>query len=76
MAEYQRPPIGVAPWWFHYPKRVVELSEAITRYAEFSAKRTLIRNTAADYKLMRQWAVEIEKISEAMILVAEGYDNG
>lgn len=72
----EKPPLGVNPWWFVYPERVIELSEAITRYAEFSAKRTLIRNTTADYKLIYQWAMEIEKIAETMIAIGEGMQDG
>ena len=71
IAEYEKPPIGVSPWWFIYPKRVVELSEAISRYAEFSSKRTLIRNTAEDYKAIYRWAMEIAEVSKTMILMSE-----
>lgn len=72
----EKPPIGVSPWWFIYPKRVVELSEAITRYAEFSSKHTLIRSTKEDYKLIYQWAMEIAEISKTMILMQEGMEDG
>lgn len=71
----EKPPIGVSPWWFIYPKRVIELSEAISRYAEFSLKHTLVRKTKEDYKAIRQWAMEIEKIAETMILMSEEREN-
>ena len=70
------PPLGVRPWWFIYPKRVVELSESITRYAEFSQKHTLIRSTKEDYKMIHQWALEIAEISKTMILMSEGMEDG
>lgn len=72
----EMPPLGVSPWWFIYPKRVVELSEAIKRYAEFSSKHTLIRSTKEDYKMIYQWAMEIAEISKTMILMSEGMEDG
>ena len=72
----EKPPIGVSPWWFIYPKRVVELSEAITRYAEFSREHTLVRSAKEDYKMIYQWALEIAEISKTMILMAGGMEDG
>ena len=71
----EKPPLGVSPWWFIYPKRVIELSEAITRYADFSSKRTLIRNTVADYKMIHQWALEIAEIAKTMVLMGDEKDG-
>ncbi len=62
----EKPPIGVSPWWFIYPKRVIELSEAISRYADFASKRTLFAHSTNDYKLIYQWAMEIAHIAETM----------
>ena len=72
----EKPPIGVSPWWFIYPKRVIELSEAITRYAEFSRKHTLVRKTKDDYKAIYQWAMEIAEIAKVMILMSEDMEDG
>ena len=68
----EKPPIGVNPWWFIYPKRVIDLSEAITRYANYSFKHSLVRRTKEDYKVIYQWAMEIAKIAETMVLMSEG----
>ena len=70
--EYIKPPIGVSPYWFTYPKRVIELSKAITRHAEFSLEHTLVRKTKEDYKAIHQWATEIAKLADVMILLSEG----
>lgn len=51
--DWEKPPIGVAPYWYIQKSRIKELSEAITRYAEyklFDEKHAL---------LIKQWANEI-----------------
>lgn len=74
--ENEKPPLGVAPFWFVYPKRIIELSKAITRYAEFSLKHTLIRKSKEDYLEIRRWAIEIVKMAETMILLSEEMKDG
>lgn len=71
MPEYEKPPIGVSPWWFVYPNRVVELSEAISRYAKFSSEHRAIRSTTADYKKIYQWAMEIAEVAKTMVAMGE-----
>ena len=31
--DYEKPPIGVSPYWYVQQRRIKDLSEAITRYA-------------------------------------------
>ena len=76
MMPNEKPPLGVSPWWFVYPKRVIELSEAISRYTEYSLKHTLTRKTKEDYKLIHQWATEIEKMAETIIHMQEDIQDG
>lgn len=32
---YEKPPIGASPYWYVQQCRIKDLSEAITRYAEY-----------------------------------------
>lgn len=72
----EKPPLGVAPWWLVYPKRIIDLSEAITRYTEFSLKHTSTRKSKEDYMEIHQWAMEIAKMAETMILLSEDMKDG
>jgi len=33
--DYEKPPIGVSPYWYVQQRRIKDLSEAIIRYAEY-----------------------------------------
>lgn len=75
MQTYEKPPLGVSPHWFVYPKRIIEISEAITRTTEFAYKYTATRNSKESYKVIRQWAIEIAGLAEIMVDV-EGLKDG
>ena len=63
----EKPPLGVSPHWIVYPKRIIDLSEAITRCTEFAYKHTSTRHAKEDYQTIHQWAVEIAGLAEIMI---------
>lgn len=71
----EKPPLGVAPHWFVYPKRIIDLSEAITRYADYSYKHTSTRHTKEDYVMIYQWAWEIARLAEIMANMEESDDG-
>lgn len=55
MEEYKKPPIGVSPAQYVIPNRIKELSEAISRFAEYENYRDKEFTNA-----IKKWAVEIE----------------
>jgi hypothetical protein len=50
---YEKPPIGVSPWWFWPQRRIKDLADGISRY---SSIQTFDDNHA---KLLKFWAQEI-----------------
>ena len=58
-----KPPLGVAPHWFTHPKRIMELHEAIGRFIEHIAATKNIEQHSEYYKVMAQWAREIEVLA-------------
>ena len=62
-----KPPLGVSPAWFVYPKRIKELAEAIVKRADFASTNTLIRDTHKDFELIAQWADELAKLTKAYV---------
>lgn len=67
MNEYIKPPIGVSPHWYVHNKRIVELSEAITRYSDFIMRYVNIKDERDYYKSIAKWADEIKKLAEIEI---------
>ncbi len=53
--EYKKPPIGVSPSRFVIPRRIKELSDAISRY---SAHYRICHDKSVT-NLIREWATEI-----------------
>ena len=64
----EKPPLGVGPHWFVYPKRIENLAEAILRSIKYCIQNHSIKKTKEYYKKMAQWATEIAWLAE---LVAE-----
>lgn len=58
-----KPPIGVAPHWFVYRKRIEELSDAIRRYIDHISKNYATENHAPHYAVIAEWAKEIETLA-------------
>ena len=50
-----KPPLGVTPHWFVLPKRIEELSEAISRYS----KHEEITDDVEVTKVIKKWCIEI-----------------
>lgn len=67
MSEFIKPPIGVSPHWYIHNKRIKELSEAITRYADFIMRYDNIKDNCNEYKLIAKWATEIKMLAEMEI---------
>lgn len=63
--DYEKPPIGVFPYWYVQQRRIKDLSEAITRYAEYK----LFDEQYA--KLIKQWAIEIMLCCDNYIKIRE-----
>ena len=59
-----KPPIGVSPYWYVYPKRILELVEAIERRVDFAIENCTIRDVTQDYRLIAKWATELAKLAE------------
>ena len=62
-----KPPIGVSPYWFVYPKRIKELSEAITSYIDYAITNNGIISTIGIYSLIAKWAAEVKILAELMV---------
>ena len=54
-----KPPLGTAPHWFVYNRRMQELSNAIQRHLEHIEKYNCIENAEQYYKAISSWAKEI-----------------
>lgn len=67
----EKPPIGVAPHWYFYPQRIIELLEAALRYADFSQHHTATRAVVKDYRMISQWAKEISRLADLMVELEE-----
>lgn len=67
MSEFIKPPIGVSPHWYIHNKRIKELSEAITRYADFIMCYINVKDERNYYKLIAKWATEIKMLAEMEI---------
>ncbi len=63
--DYEKPPIGVSPYWYVYQCRIKDLSEVITRYAEYK----LFNEQYA--KLIKQWGNEIILCCDNYIKIRE-----
>ena len=50
MNEYIKPPIGVSPHWYVHNKRIMEISEAITRYSDFIMRYVNVKDERDCYK--------------------------
>ncbi len=64
---YIKAPIGVAPFWYVYPKRMQELSEAIKRYVDDTMKNHAILSVeeiASRLELIRKWSNELILITK------------
>lgn len=64
----EKPPLGVAPHWLLYPKRIENLAEAILQFVKYCIQHHSVKKTKEDYKKIAQWATEIACLAE---LVAE-----
>ncbi|MDO5545186.1 MAG: hypothetical protein Q4F81_05110 [Eubacteriales bacterium] len=62
----EKPPLGVPPHWFVYPKRIESLADAILQWVRYSIKYHGTRRTKEDYKLISNWAMEIAWLAELM----------
>lgn len=67
MSEFIKPPIGVSPHWYIHNKRIKELSEAITRYADFIMRYVNVKDERDYYKSIAKWADEIKMLAEMEI---------
>ncbi len=67
----ENPPLGVGPHWYVYPQRIIDLLEAASRYAKYSLSHTATRTVAEDYRMISQWAKEIERLSDLMVELEE-----
>lgn len=76
MGEYKKVPLGVAPHWFVYNKRIKDLNEAIARYIDFSMENSLTSDTAQYYELISKWATEIKELAETEAELLKGEQNG
>ena len=63
----EKPPLGVGPHWYVYPRRIINLLEAALRYADFSLRHTSTRAVAEDYRMISQWAIEIARLADLMV---------
>ncbi len=70
-SELQQPPIGVAPHWFVYPKRMKELCEACLRYIVYlqESKSTdkTIDSPICYYEKIVEWCDEIKALCKIEI---------
>lgn len=60
----EKPPIGVSPHWYVYPKRMLELVEAIERRIDFAVENRNTRDVEHDYRMIAKWATEIANLAE------------
>lgn len=67
-----KPPLGVSPHWWVHNRRIKELSEAITRYADFTGDHNHTLDVKAYYELMAKWATEIKLLAEAEAKLLKG----
>jgi hypothetical protein len=58
-----KPPLGVSPHWFAYPMRIKELHEAIGRFIEHIEKNRHIEDHSQHWKVIAQWASEMEMLA-------------
>lgn len=76
MSEYIKPPLGVSPHWYVYNKRIEELSNTITRYAEFIMRYNNIKDVRDNYNAIAGWANEIKMLAEIEIQVLSTEKQG
>lgn len=67
-----KPPLGVSPHWWVYNRRIKDLSEAITRYADFTGDHNHTLDVKEYYELMAKWATEIKLLAEAEAKLLKG----
>ena len=63
MMEQAKPPLGVSPHWFVYMKRIKDLNEAIGRFVEYADQHRHTIDAKEYYKVIAQWAKEIEALA-------------
>ena len=63
MNTYIKPPIGVAPHWYVYNKRMRELASAIERYLSHIVDHNATVNVREYYDQIADWSVEIAWIA-------------
>jgi len=73
---YEKPPIGVAPHWFVYWERMLELSEAIGRYLEYIRIHENTMKLEQYYKAIARWSEELRALSELEAKLAEEAHDG
>lgn len=68
---FVKPPIGVAPHWYFYRRRIEALNEAIGRYLSYIAEKHCTMDTRDSYLLISRWAKEIEELSLLIVNLEE-----
>ena len=67
----EKPPLGVSPHWFVYPRRIQDLAEAVVRTVQYCISNTATKKTKGYYKMIAQWATEIARLAELLAEVEE-----
>lgn len=60
----EKPPLGVGPHWFTYPKRIEDLTDAILRMVRYCIKNHATMKTKDYYKEIAKWATEIARLAD------------
>lgn len=58
-----KPPLGVAPHWFVYNKRMQELAEAIFNNLQYINKYENTLKSKENYRLIAQWSEELKSLA-------------
>lgn len=57
-----RPPLGVAPHWFFYQQRMIELTACICRHMEYMTQHRS-EDHSGRYRSIAQWADELKTLA-------------
>ena len=58
-----KPPLGVSPHWFIYPKRMTELNEAIGRFLAHIEQNRFCEKHMQHFEAIAEWADEIKNLA-------------
>lgn len=59
----EKPPLGVAPHWYTYPKRMKELNEAIGNYIDFAYQHKATANQEQLFFAIAKWCEELQTLA-------------